>query len=228
MAKAAPAASIEASWRAVIGCSYANSFETARVITAVNTLLGAWGAKGGALLTSSPKAGKIEDARFADPAKPEKPRVGDKEYPLALDSAGTNIAALQAALDGTMKGLFFYNSNAAKGYAQPKTWAEALGKCDLVVTIDVQMSETALQSALRAARGHVPRASGAARVHGRQEALRGHAHGRARPHPSRNEDLRRDLQRPGRGLRRGRVLPVHRRGLGCRAAGDRGRVPRTS
>ena len=146
MAKAAPAASIEASWRAVIGCSYANSFETARVITAVNTLLGAWGAKGGALLTSSPKAGKIEDARFADPAKPEKPRVGNKEYPLALDSAGTNIAALQAALDGTMKGLFFYNSNAAKGYAQPKTWAEALGKCDLVVTIDVQMSETALQS----------------------------------------------------------------------------------
>ena len=146
MAKAAPAASIEASWRAVIGCSYANSFETARVITAVNSLLGAWGAKGGALLTSSPKAGKIEDARFADPVKPEKPRVGDKEYPLALDSAGTNIAALQAALDGTMKGLFFYNSNAAKGYAQPKTWAEALGKCDLVVTIDVQMSETALQS----------------------------------------------------------------------------------
>ena len=146
MAKAAPAASIEAGWRAVIGCSYANSFETARVITAVNTLLGAWGAKGGALLTSSPKAGKIEDARFADPAKPEKPRVGNKEYPLALDSAGTNIAALQAALDGTMKGLFFYNSNAAKGYAQPKTWAEALGKCDLVVTIDVQMSETALQS----------------------------------------------------------------------------------
>ena len=146
MAKAAPAASIEASWRAVIGCSYANSFETARVITAVNTLLGAWGAKGGALLTSSPKAGKIEDARFADPAKPEKPRVGNKEYPLALDSAGTNIAALQAALDGTTKGLFFYNSNAAKGYAQPKTWAEALGKCDLVVTIDVQMSETALQS----------------------------------------------------------------------------------
>ena len=146
MAKAAPAASIEASWRAVIGSSYANSFETARVITAVNSLLGAWGAKGGALLTSSPKAGKIEDARFADPVKPEKPRVGDKEYPLALDSAGTNIAALQAALDGTMKGLFFYNSNAAKGYAQPKTWAEALGKCDLVVTIDVQMSETALQS----------------------------------------------------------------------------------
>ena len=146
MAKAAPAASIEAGWRAVIGCSYKNSFDTARAATAVNTLLGSWGAKGGALLTSSPKAGKLTDARFDDPPKPEKPRVGNKEYPLALDSAGTNLAALQAALDGRMKGLFFYNSNAAKGYAQPKTWTEALGKCDLVVTIDVQMSETALQS----------------------------------------------------------------------------------
>ena len=146
MAKAAPAASVEAGWRAVIGCSYKNSFDTARAATAVNALLGSWGAKGGALLTSSPKAGALDDARFADPAKPEKKRVGTKEYPLALDSAGTNLAALQAALDGTMKGLFFYNSNAAKGYAQPKTWTEALQKAELVVTIDVQMSETALQS----------------------------------------------------------------------------------
>ena len=146
LAKAAPAASIESGWRAAFGCSYKNSFDTARAITAVNTLLGAWGAKGGALITSSPKAGALADARFADPPKPAKPRVGNKEYPLALDSAGTNLAALKAALDGQMKGLFFYNSNAAKGYAQPKVWTEALGKCDLVVTIDVQMSETALQS----------------------------------------------------------------------------------
>ena len=59
MAKAAPAASIEAGWRAVIGCSYQNSFETARAASAVNALLGSYGAKGGALLTSSPAAGKL-------------------------------------------------------------------------------------------------------------------------------------------------------------------------
>ncbi|WP_417334338.1 molybdopterin dinucleotide binding domain-containing protein [Gordonibacter urolithinfaciens] len=113
----------------------------------MNALLGSYGAKGGALLTSSPKAGTLSDARFADPPKPAAKRVGNKEYyPLALDSAGTNLAALQAALDGTMKGLFFYNSNAAKGYAQPKMWTEALQKTDLAVTIDVQISETALQS----------------------------------------------------------------------------------
>ena len=98
MAKAAPAASIEAGWRAVIGCSYQNSFETARAASAVNALLGSYGAKGGALLTSSPAAGKLADARFADPPKPQAKRVGNKEYPLALDSAGTNLAALKAAL----------------------------------------------------------------------------------------------------------------------------------
>ena len=72
--------------------------------------------------------------------------IGDAEYPLVLASAGTNVAALQATLEGEIKGLFFYNSNAAKGYAQPKKWTEALEKTDLVVTIDVQMSETAQQS----------------------------------------------------------------------------------
>lgn len=146
MAKAAPAASIEAGWRSVIGSQYKNSFDSARAITAINSLLGAWGAKGGALITTSPAAGALDDPRFAVPPKPAKARIGNVEYPLAVDSAGTNLAALKAALDGSMKCLFFYQSNAAKGYSQPKTWTEGLQKLDLAVTIDLQMSETALQS----------------------------------------------------------------------------------
>lgn len=146
MAKAAPAASIEAGWRAAFGCAYQNSFETTRAIAAVNALLGCWNQKGGALLTSSPSAGKLGDPRFADPEKPKVKRVGDKEYPLALSSMGSNLAVLEGALAGTMKAVFFYNSNAAKAYSQPKKWTEALQKTDLAVTIDVQMSETALQS----------------------------------------------------------------------------------
>ena len=43
MAKAAPAASIESGWRSVIGCSYKNSFETARRHARPSTrLLGCW------------------------------------------------------------------------------------------------------------------------------------------------------------------------------------------
>lgn len=146
LAKAAPAAAVEASWRAAFGCAHQNSFDTARAVTAVNALLGSWGAKGGALLTSSPKAGDIDKQKFPSAPKPEAKRVGDKEYPLAPSGMGSNLAVLQAALDGAMKGVFFYNSNAVQGYAQPKVWREGLEKTDLVVTIDVQMSETAQQS----------------------------------------------------------------------------------
>ena len=146
LAKAAPAAAIEPSWRAAFGCSYANSFDTARAVCAVNALLGSWGQKGGALITSSPKAGDLDKTRFPSVPKPEVKRVGDAEYPLALSGMGSNLAALQAALDGKMRGFFFYNSNAAQGYANPKVWREGLGRADLVVTIDVQMSETALLS----------------------------------------------------------------------------------
>ncbi len=146
MAKAAPAAAVEPSWRAAFGCAYQNSFDTGRAVAAVNTLLGCWNKKGGALLTSSPSAGKLSDPRFKDPEKPKSKRVGDKEFPLALSSMGTNQAVCKAALEGTMKGVFFYNSNAAKAYGQLKKWTEALGKTDLVVTIDVQMSETAMIS----------------------------------------------------------------------------------
>lgn len=145
LAKAAPAAAVEPSWRAAFGCAYKNSFDTARAVTAVNTLLGSWGQKGGALITGSPKAGKIDDERFVDPPKPEGKRIGDKEYG-AVSSSGSNIAALEAALDGRIKGMFFYNSNAAKGYAQPKVWSEAFEKLDLMVAIDVQLSETAMQA----------------------------------------------------------------------------------
>ena len=47
LAKAAPAAAVEASWRAAFGCAYRNSFDTARAVTAGHALLGSWGAKGG-------------------------------------------------------------------------------------------------------------------------------------------------------------------------------------
>lgn len=146
LAKAAPAAAIEPSWRAAFGCAYANSFDTARAVTAVNALLGSWNEKGGALITSSPKAGELDKAKFPSVPKPAARRAGDAEYPLVLSSMGTNLAVIEAAQAGKMKGCFFYNSNAVQGYSQPKVWREALDKMDLVVSIDVQMSETALCS----------------------------------------------------------------------------------
>ena len=144
MAQAAPAAVIEPSWRAAFGCAHQNSFMTGRAVAAFNALLGNYGQKGGALITSSPSLGKLPAEKFPEPPAAKGTRVGNKEYPLAVPFMGTNLAALKAALDGQVKAVFFYQSNAAKGYANPKVWEEGLGKCELVVDIDVQMSETAM------------------------------------------------------------------------------------
>ena len=143
-AEAAPAASIEPSWRGAYGCAYANSGETARAVALFNTLLGCWNQPGGALLTSSAAAGKLDDPRFAAPPKPEGTLLGAAEYPLAAASMGSAVFAGEMAKAGVLKGMFFYNSNMAAGYSNPAYLAEALSNLELMVVCDVQMSETAL------------------------------------------------------------------------------------
>lgn len=144
MAEAAPASFIEPSWRAAFGCAHQNSFMTARAVAAFNALLGNYGQKGGVLMTTSPSLGNLSTIKFPNPPSAKHARVGNAEYPLAVPGMGTNLAVLKAAQAGQMKAVFFYQSNAAKGYANPKAWEEGLAKVDLIVDIDVQMSETAM------------------------------------------------------------------------------------
>lgn len=143
-AEAAPAASIESSWRGAFGCSYQNSGETGRAICLFNTLLGCWNQKGGALLTGSVSPAALDKEKFPSPPKPEAKIAGTAEYPLALKGMGTNLFAAQQAKEGAIKAMFFYNSNMAAGYSNTAYLAEALGNLDLNVVIDVQMSETAM------------------------------------------------------------------------------------
>lgn len=143
-AQAAPAASIESGWRGGFGCAYANSGETARAIALFNTLLGCWNQPGGALLVPSISPGKLDTYMFPDVKPPSQKIAGSKEYPLALPSMGTALFAAQLAKEKTMKGMLFYNSNMAAGYSNTAYLKEALSALELMVVIDVQMSETAL------------------------------------------------------------------------------------
>ncbi len=142
-AQAAPAAVIEQSWRAAFGCQYANSGETARMICIFNSLLGNWNKKGGALLTPSVKAGKLDEVKFPNTPIIEEKKIGSKEYPLASSKMGVNAYAATMALEGKIKGMFFYNSNMVGGYSNPEYLTSCLNALDLCVVIDVQMSETA-------------------------------------------------------------------------------------
>ena len=143
-AECAPAASIEPSWRGAFGCSYANSGETARAICLFNTLLGCWNQKGGALFLPSVSAGEVDAEKFPAVPKPEGKILGSEEYPLALSSMGVNVILADKAREGAVKGLFFYNSNMAAGYANPDYLAESFSNLDLMVAVDVQMSETCM------------------------------------------------------------------------------------
>lgn len=145
MAKAAPSAVIEHGWKAVTGCAYRNSTDTSRAVCMVNSLLGNWNQEGGAIFTSSPKAGSLDKARFPTPAAPESKRLGDTAYPLADPAVGSNLAVLEEARDGVAHAVFFYNSNALHGYANPQAWTDAMKSVDLKVAVEVQMSETATQ-----------------------------------------------------------------------------------
>ncbi len=123
---------------------------------------------------------------------------------------GSNSAAAAAA-SGKVKAFFFYNSNGARGYGSPaKMWTKALDDAELVVTIDIQMSETAMQSDFV-----LPECSYIERMEV-PEPLGGKKHPVAmrfqsidRIHPE-TKSVRRDLRRACRGVRRGRVLPVQR------------------
>ena len=142
LAQAAPAASIEPSWRGAYGCSYVNSGETARAVCCLNTLLGCWNQPGGAYFGASVKAGDLDKTKFPSVPKPEGKIAGQDEYPLSLSGMGVNVYAAQLAKEGKIKGMFFYNSNMVAGYSNPKYLQDCLSNLELSVAIDVQMTET--------------------------------------------------------------------------------------
>lgn len=142
LATAAPAASIEPSWRGAYGCSYANSGETARAVCCFNTLLGCWNQEGGAFFGNSVKADNLDKEKFPPVPKPEGKIAGADEYPLSLAGMGVNVYAAELAKKGEIKGMFFYNSNMVAGYSNPKYLEDCLSNLELSVAIDIQMTET--------------------------------------------------------------------------------------
>lgn len=78
MAKKAPRAFIEPSWRAAFGCSYYNSTETARSTILFNALLGTYGKKGGMYYRDGIKFGKLEEPKFKKLPEPVAPQYGSE------------------------------------------------------------------------------------------------------------------------------------------------------
>jgi thiosulfate reductase / polysulfide reductase chain A len=146
MGKAKPKSLIEQSWRGAFGCNYENSTETGRAVALFNAMLGNLQQKGGSIFGGKPKLGKLDSAKHPNPKEPDFKKAGYEEFPLAYYNNGVATIVAKEAMEGKMKAAIYYHSNAALGYGNPKYMKEALSKLDLVVSIDVQMSETALLS----------------------------------------------------------------------------------
>lgn len=145
MAAVKPKAAIEQSWRGAFGCNYENSTETARTVALFNAMLGNMQQEGGMIFGAGAGLGGLDEEKHPAPVV-EGTKQGEAEFPLAPHGNGVaNIVPLRVK-EGKMKGLFVNRANPALGFGNPEYYKEALEMMDLVVTIDVQMSETAMLS----------------------------------------------------------------------------------
>lgn len=145
LGEARPRAVVDCGFHGGVGVAYVNCTQNARMIALVNALLGNYGQKGGNLNPArSIPLGELDPARFPAPPQPKSPKVGSDRYPLVDPEDGLCTTIGESIELGQIHALFAYASNPAMGYGNARDWARLLGQLDLLVAIDIRMSETAL------------------------------------------------------------------------------------
>ena len=144
---AAPHVAIELGNGEISGISYANSTELTKVVCLLNALLGAWGAKGGALLPFDYDAlfarydlGVLPGAEnTALGSRPERTGI------IAVDGVGA-AGAIDSASRGQLKGLITANADVAYDYSSVANIADVAKGLDILVCITDEMTSTAQEA----------------------------------------------------------------------------------
>jgi len=146
MAQAKPKALIHRGYHGAFGAQYLNSFQTARALAIVNSLLGNLNREGGIYF---PKTANLGELQPKHPA-PELPKVGKLDgtgvpgrYPLGSYGDGIAHAIPELALRGELKAGFVYHYNPLRTNPNPKRVIAGYKKLELLVVIDTVLSETA-------------------------------------------------------------------------------------
>jgi len=139
LGKNKPRAFIHQGWHGVTGTQYANSVDTARAIALTNALLGNYQQEGGLIFGMSPPLGNLDPAKYPAPEKPAIPRV-DSEWPLVPDVV---TAVPDKIRDGALKAIIVNHGNPVMHYNNPSDAREAYKLLELLVVVDIFMSETA-------------------------------------------------------------------------------------
>ncbi|MEG6586462.1 molybdopterin-containing oxidoreductase family protein [Dendrosporobacter sp. 1207_IL3150] len=147
LAAAKPKALLEPSWKGAYGCSYQNSSQTARAAACVNGLLGNLGKPGGLFFGVNVKFGSLNKNIFPEPPKSKIERADGSgvkgKFPLSLPKDGIPQLMAQKAAEGTVKAGIVYRHNMVRNYPDPQFMADGLKKLELLVVVDIQMSEMA-------------------------------------------------------------------------------------
>ena len=139
-----PHSVVDCGFHGGIGVAYVNGTQTARMIALVDALLGCYGQPGGNLNPPGRIClGELDPTRFPAPPAPAGPKVGADRYPLVEPEAGLCTTIGESIELGELRGLVAYASNPVMGYGNPRAWARMLSKLDLLVCVDIRMTETA-------------------------------------------------------------------------------------
>jgi len=141
-----PACGVDPSWHGAWGSLYDNSLQTARAALCLNALLGSYGATGGLVFAPQPKLGALPFATLAPLTVKRADGVGDGRFPLASATDGVPQLLPDIILTGKpypITALMVNHANPARSLPNTRKAEEALSKLELLVVIDVQMSETA-------------------------------------------------------------------------------------
>ncbi len=141
-----PACGIDPGWYGGWGGLYGNSLQTARAALCLNALLGNYGAAGGLIIPPKPN---LADLRFPAYPAPDAKRadgVGDGQFPFASPTEGLPQKLAEIVLTGKpypITALIVNHANPARSLPNTARAEQALRALQLLVVIDVQMSETA-------------------------------------------------------------------------------------
>ncbi len=146
MASKKPHALVHRGYHGAFGAQYLNSFQTARSVAIINSLLGNINRKGGVYFAQSANLGELQPTHPA-PAGPLVPKADGTgipgRYPLGSYGDGISHAIPELALRGKLKCGFVYHNNPLRTNPNPKRVIAGYKKLELLVVIDPVMSETA-------------------------------------------------------------------------------------
>lgn len=148
MAAARPAAVVDPAWHGGLGGMYHNGVQAGRAAACLNALLGNLGAKGG--LTFSPGMNLAKEDKLPGPPLPKVTAkrwdgAGGEKWPLAkgLGLIQTLPEVVESGKPYPVKALIVSHMNPVRSCPDSQRFIATLKKLELVVAIDIQMSDTA-------------------------------------------------------------------------------------